>query len=45
MSPFTKFLLIILMLLTANSYALEESPSLQSVEKSIAEEKKLAAEG
>jgi pimeloyl-ACP methyl ester carboxylesterase len=33
------------MLLTANSYALEESPSLQSVEKSIAEEKKLAAEG
>lgn len=45
MSTITKFLLVILMFLTANSYGLEEPPGTQSLEIAIAEEKKIAAEG
>jgi pimeloyl-ACP methyl ester carboxylesterase len=45
MSPFTKFLPVILVFLTANSYALEEPPGTQSLKIAIAEEKRLAAEG
>jgi pimeloyl-ACP methyl ester carboxylesterase len=45
MRSFTKFLLIILIFLTANSYAVEEPSGSKSIENSIAEEKKLAAEG
>ena len=41
---FTKLLLVILMSLTANSYALEEPPGTQSLEEAIVEEKKLAVE-
>jgi len=44
MSSITKFLLVILMFLTANSYGLEEPPGTQSLEIAIAEEKRLAAE-
>lgn len=44
MSPFTKFLAVILMSLAANSYALGEPPGTQSLEKAIAEEKKLVVE-
>jgi hypothetical protein len=44
MSSITKFLLVALMLLMANSYALEEPPGTQSLEIAIAEEKRLAAE-
>ena len=44
MSPITKFLLVALMFLMANSYALEEPPGTQSLEIAIAEEKRLAAE-
>ncbi len=44
MSPFTKFLAVILMSLAANSYALGEPPGTQSLETAIAEEKKLVVE-
>lgn len=44
MSSITKFLLVALMFLMANSYALEEPPGTQSLEIAIAEEKRLAAE-
>jgi len=44
MSSITKFLLVALMFLMTNSYALEEPPGTQSLEIAIAEEKRLAAE-
>ena len=44
MNSITKFLLVALMFLMANSYALEEPPGTQSLEIAIAEEKKLATE-
>jgi hypothetical protein len=44
MNSITKFLLVALMFLMANSYALEEPPGAQSLEIAIAEEKKLAIE-
>ena len=44
MSSITKFLLVVLMFLTANSYGLEEPPGTQSLEIAIAEEKRLAVE-
>ena len=44
MSSITKFLLVALIFLTANSHGLEEPPGSQSIEESIAQEKKMGAE-
>jgi len=44
MSPITKFLLVALVFLTANSHALEEPLGSQSIEESVAQEKKMGTE-